>query len=91
MMDLFSSAALCFCRRQQYFQISLRFSYLFIGESIQILMIVAEEKISQNGVPIAHGYSLILQCRLDDGVHQDLRRGRTVSEHFDTNLNNGRQ
>lgn len=69
------------------------FSYLFIGESIQILMIVAEEKISQNGVSIAHSYVLILQCGLDDGVHQDLKRSgdRTVSKPFHTRVNSGRQ
>lgn len=53
-------------------------------------MIVTEEKISQNGVSIAHDDILILRRRLDNGVHQDLRRGRIVSEHFNINLNSGR-
>lgn len=52
-------------------------------------MIVAEEKISQNGVPIAHDYILILRRRLDDGIHQDLKRESILSEHF--NMNSGRQ
>lgn len=54
-------------------------------------MIMAEEKISQNGVPIAHDYILILRRRLDDGVHQDLKRGSIVSEYFNININSGRQ
>lgn len=55
-------------------------------------MIVAEEKISQNGFPVAHSYILILQCGLDDGVHQDLRRsgGKTVSEPFNARVNSRR-
>lgn len=58
-----------------------------------MLMIVAEEKISQNGVTAAHSYVLILQCGLDDGVHQDLKRsrGRTVSEPFNASVNSVRQ
>lgn len=69
--------------------IHIFFSYLFIGESIQILMIMAEEKISQNGVPVTHSYILILQCGLVDGVHQDLKRsgGRTVNEPFKARVN----
>lgn len=73
-------------RFAQYIKVFL--SYLFIGESIQILMIVAEEKISQNGLPVTHSYILILQCGLDDGVHQDLKRsgGRTVNDLFNTRV-----
>lgn len=70
---------------------SVAVSYLFISKSIQIMMIVAEVKISQNGVPIANNYILILRCRLDDGVHQDLKRESIVSEHFNINMNSGRQ
>lgn len=54
-------------------------------------MIMAEEKISQNGVPLAYDYILILRRRLDDGVHQDLKRGSIVSGHFNINMNSGRQ
>lgn len=42
----------------------------------------AEEKISQDGAPVAHHHILIQQGRLDDGVHQDLDRGKRQNCYY---------
>ncbi len=48
-------------------------SYLFICESVDVLMVRAEQHVPQNWLPFAHHHVLIQQCRLGNGVHQDLK------------------
>lgn len=52
------------------------FSHLFIGQSIQELMVGTEEQIPQDGVPVTHHHILIQQGRLGNGVHQELEEKR---------------
>lgn len=48
-------------------------SYLFIRERVDVLMVRAEQHVPQNWVRFAHHHILIQQCRLGNGVHQDLK------------------
>lgn len=56
-------------------------SYLFLCERIDELMVRAEQHVPQNWVPFAHLHILIQQCRLGNGVHQDLKETKIYVEY----------
>lgn len=47
--------------------------YLLIGESVQVLVIWAEEQIFQDGAAVTHDDVFVQQSRLGNGVDEDLR------------------
>lgn len=57
------------------------FSYLFVGEGVQVLVVRTEEEVSQDGAAVTHHHVLIQQGRLGNRVDQDLKesRGRVVN------------
>ena len=51
-------------------------SHLFVCECVYVLMVRAEEHVSQNGIPFTHSHIFIQQSRLVNRVHQDLKHKR---------------